>query len=142
MTDAERKLWWHLRRLPMEQGHFRRQATIGHYFVDFACHEKRLVIEVDGSQHGETRGRARDAARTEFLASRGYRVLRFWNNEVLRETRGVMEAIYDVLSRGYESAPPTPTPTPSPPRARARGGRGAGTASDAAERKRAALRQG
>jgi very-short-patch-repair endonuclease len=52
-TDAERKLWWHLRRLPMETGHFRRQATIGPYFVDFACHQKRLVIEVDGSRHGD-----------------------------------------------------------------------------------------
>jgi very-short-patch-repair endonuclease len=55
MTDAERKLWWHLRRLPAERSHFRRQATIGPYFVDFACHEKRLVIEVDGGHHGRAR---------------------------------------------------------------------------------------
>ena len=126
LTDAERKLWWHLRRLPMESGHFRRQATVGPYFVDFACHEKRLAIEVDGSQHAEARRTARDAARTEFLAARGYRVLRFWNNDVLKETRGVMEAIYDALIGTAKSLPPTPNP--SPPRARARGGRGIGSA--------------
>jgi very-short-patch-repair endonuclease len=130
MTDAERKLWWHLRRLPMEQGHFRRQATIGPYFVDFACLEKRLVIEVDGSQHGEARQMTSDIARTDFLASNGYRVLRFWNHEVLRETRGVMEAIYDALIGACEPLPPTPNP--SPPRARARGGRGIGSANGAA----------
>jgi very-short-patch-repair endonuclease len=54
MTDAEKKLWWHLRHFPIEGTHFRRQATIGPYFVDFACHEQRLVIEVDGGQHAET----------------------------------------------------------------------------------------
>jgi very-short-patch-repair endonuclease len=114
----------------MEHGHFRRQATIGPYFVDFACHEKRLVIEVDGSQHGEGRRAALDATRSEFLASRGYRVLRFWNHEVLKETRGVMEAIYDALTGASEPLPPTPNP--SPPRARARGGRGIGSANGAA----------
>jgi very-short-patch-repair endonuclease len=105
MTDAERKLWWHLRRLPMERSHFRRQATIGPYFVDFACHETRLVIEVDGSQHGEAANAVADAERTAFLQSCGYRVLRFWNNEVLMETRAVMEAIYAALNEPPQSAP-------------------------------------
>ncbi len=119
MTEAEQKLWWHLRHLPVEDTHFRRQATIGPYFADFACHHHRLIIEVDGSQHGEARGVRADETRTKFLTSRGYRVLRFWNNEVLEEIDGVMEAIYAALN----SAPPPlpPTPNPSPPREDARG---------------------
>src|SRR3954467_12139696 len=82
-TDAERKLWWHLRRIPVEGTHFRRQATIGPYFADFACHEQRLIVEVDGGQHNQPVHIAADAKRSEDLNSRGYRVLRFWNNEVL-----------------------------------------------------------
>jgi very-short-patch-repair endonuclease len=85
MTDAEKKLWWHLRRLPLDDGHFRRQATIGRYFADFASHRHKLVIEIDGSQHGEPAQLAADAERTAYLNAQGYRVLRFWNNEVLTE---------------------------------------------------------
>jgi len=103
MTDAERKLWRHLRALLGKEFHFRRQATIGPYFVDFACHQKRIVIEVDGSQHMVRVGA--DAARTAFLNSRGYRVLRFWNNDVLQQTEAVMAAIYDALSEDRGSAP-------------------------------------
>ena len=105
MTDAERKLWWHLRRLPIENVHFRRQATIGRYFADFACHRRRLVVEVDGSQHGAPRQHVADAERTAYLQSRGYRVLRFWNNEVLREIDGVMSAIYTALCEPSHAAP-------------------------------------
>jgi very-short-patch-repair endonuclease len=105
MTDAEKKLWWHLRRLPTETSHFRRQATIGPYFVDFACHEKRLIIEVDGGQHGLAANLEADSKRTAFLISRGYRVLRFWNNEVLTQTRSVMEAIYASLHEDTDVAP-------------------------------------
>ena len=103
MTDAERKLWWNLRALLAKEFHFRRQATIGPYFVDFACHQRRIVVEVDGSQH-MTRVRS-DVARTAFLNSRGYRVLRFWNNEVLQQTDAVMAAIYDALCEDRGSAP-------------------------------------
>jgi very-short-patch-repair endonuclease len=71
--------------------------------VDFACHDKKLVIEVDGSQHADRA--AADARRTAFLNSCGYRVLRFWNNEVLRETKSVMEAIYAALCDCGESVP-------------------------------------
>jgi very-short-patch-repair endonuclease len=120
MTDAERKLWWHLRQLPMEKGHFRRQAAIGKYFADFACHTCRLVIEVDGSGHGEDRQVTADAQRTAYLHSQGYRVLRFWNNEVLNEIDSVMSAIYAALHDAAGSAPPTPDP--SPPRASRAGG--------------------
>ena len=93
MTDAERKLWWHLRRLPIEHSHFRRQATIGPYFADFACHERRLVIELDGGGHASEEAIAGDAARTAYLNARGYRVLRFWNNDVLGNIDGVLEQI-------------------------------------------------
>jgi very-short-patch-repair endonuclease len=120
MTDAEKKLWWHLRRLPLESGHFRRQATIGRYFADFVSHQHKLIIEVDGSGHGETTKIASDAERTAYLESRGYRVLRFWNNEVFNEIEGVMTAIYAELNSSADSAPPTPNP--SPPRASRAGG--------------------
>jgi very-short-patch-repair endonuclease len=120
MTDAERKLWWHLRRLPLEDAHFRRQATIGRYFADFACHRYKVVIEVDGSGHGEDRKILADADRTAYLNSRGYRVLRFWNNEVLKDIEGVMSAIYAALCALSDTAPPTPNP--SPPREERAGG--------------------
>jgi very-short-patch-repair endonuclease len=108
MTDAERKLWSRLKGLAVGSSHFRRQATIGSYFADFACHEQRLVIEVDGGQHGEANFIKNDASRTEYLKSQGYRVLRFWNNEVLTNIDGVMSVIYQAL----ENAPPTPSPSP------------------------------
>src|ERR1700674_4805029 len=69
MTDAERKLWWHLRHLTVDNTHFRRQATIGPYFADFACHEKRLVTEVDGSGHGEADQMIADEKKTRSLRS-------------------------------------------------------------------------
>ncbi len=97
MTDAERKLWWHLRHLQNPSAHFRRQATIGPYFADFACHTHQLVIEVDGGQHGEDQHITADARRSEFLTARGYRVLRFWNNEVFNQIDGVMTTIQQAL---------------------------------------------
>jgi very-short-patch-repair endonuclease len=120
MTDAERRLWWHLRRLPIDHSHFRRQATIGPYFADFACHERRLVIEVDGAQHNEPENVVRDAERSAYLRGEGYRILRFWNNEVLTNIDGVMEAILAAMCE-HESSPP---PLPPPHRAKTRGGRG------------------
>ena len=120
MTDAERKLWWHLRRLPVEHSHFRRQATIGPYFADFACHERRLIIEVDGSQHNEPENVARDEERSAYLRTQGYRILRFWNNDVLKNIDNVMEAILAAMCE-HESNPP---PLPPPRRAKVRGGRG------------------
>jgi very-short-patch-repair endonuclease len=129
MTQAEKKLWWQLRQLPLANSHFRRQAAIGPYFADFASHKCRVVIEVDGGGHAEARQMATDKRRTAYLASRGYRVLRFWNNEVLKEIEGVMTLIYDAVHR--HEPPPTPdvdqkktppTPDPSPPRAARVGG--------------------
>jgi very-short-patch-repair endonuclease len=89
-TTAEKKLWWHLHRLSVNGSHFRRQVRLGRYIVDFANHKARLVIEVHGGQHAEN---AADAERTKFIERQGYRVLRFWNNDVLGNIDGVMEVI-------------------------------------------------
>jgi very-short-patch-repair endonuclease len=110
MTTAERKLWWHLRRVAPARSHFRRQATIGPYFADFACHDLRLVIELDGGQHGRADQMLADTVRTEFLSSRGYRVLRFWNNDVLTNIDGVLTVIQSALDDAAGSHPPPPTP--------------------------------
>jgi very-short-patch-repair endonuclease len=109
VTDAEQKLWRQLKRLSLAQSHFRRQATVGPFFADFACHEARLIIEVDGGQHNEAPRAAADAARTAYLTSQGYRVLRFWNNDVLENIDGVLTAIDEALTA---TAPPTPDPSP------------------------------
>jgi very-short-patch-repair endonuclease len=114
VTDAERKIWLHLKRLSSGKSHFRRQATIGPYFADFACHELRLVIEIDGGQHNEPIRVAADVARTAYFNSYGYRVLRFWNNDVLNNVDGVLAAIQNALT---VSASRPPTPDPSPPQA-------------------------
>ncbi|HYI27036.1 MAG TPA: endonuclease domain-containing protein [Bradyrhizobium sp.] len=117
-TEAEKKLWQHLRQPPFKQHHFRRQATIGPYFADFASHQLKLVVEVDGGQHAES---AADERRTSYLASAGYRVLRFWNNDVIENMPGVLQAIDATVdaarTNGSESADRPPTPDPSPPQA-------------------------
>jgi very-short-patch-repair endonuclease len=91
--------------------HFRRQAPIGKYIADFACHSARVVIEVDGGQHNEPRGIDRDDARTAWLESQGYRVVRFWNNDVLSNIEGVMREIGIFL----KSPRTLPSPHPNPP---------------------------
>ena len=109
MTEAEKKLWQFLRQPPFKEYHFRRQATIGPYFADFASHRLRIVIEVDGGQHS---GNAADDRRTSDLVSEGYRVLRFWNNDVLENVSGVLLTIDAAID-----ADRPPTPDPSPPQA-------------------------
>ena len=94
-TDAERRLWHRLRSRQIGGAKFARQDPIGPYVVDFVCREQRLIIEVDGSQHATDE---RDAVRDKWLSDRGYRVLRFWNNDVLANTDGVLEAILAALS--------------------------------------------
>jgi len=101
LTDAERRLWIRLQRRQVEGCKFRRQAPIGPYIVDFLCLSHRLVIEVDGSQHAWHA--SADAARTAWLESQGFAVLRFWNNQVLDETDAVVAAIGDAL-RGRNGA--------------------------------------
>jgi very-short-patch-repair endonuclease len=92
MTDAERKLWQHLRDRQTGSCKFRRQVPIGPYIVDFICFEKGLIVELDGGQHAEQE--EYDAERTKWLQSRGYRVLRFWNNDVMTDVEVVKEEIY------------------------------------------------
>jgi very-short-patch-repair endonuclease len=94
-TEAEDKLWYALReKLPAYKWRF--QVPFHPYYADFACLKARLIIEVDGGQHDEAG--ARDARRTRFLEAKGYRVLRFWNNDVLENPDGVLEAIAISLS--------------------------------------------
>ena len=108
-TEAEKKLWPHLRQPPFKEHHFRRQATIGAYYADFASHQLRIIIEVDGGQRSLGRS---DEARSRYREANGYRVLRFWNNEVLENTPGVLSAIDTAIN-----AERPPTPDPSPPQA-------------------------
>ena len=94
-TDAEKKLWQHLRRYQINGCKFRRQQPIGPYIVDFACVERKLIIEVDGGQHAQQV--EDDNIRTEELQSQGFQVLRFWNNQILREIGSVKALILGVL---------------------------------------------
>jgi len=96
MTPAETKLWAHLRAHRMKNVHFRNQHAIGNYVVDFCAPRRKLIIELDGSQH--LAQSEYDADRTAFLAAKGYRVLRFWNNEVMNNIENVLFAIDLALS--------------------------------------------
>jgi len=104
-TMAEVRLWAHLRRKQLDGFRFRHQHPLGSFIVDFLCPEARLIIEVDGGQHSEDN--AHDFARTEWLEARGYRVVRFWNSDVLSKTEDVLAAILEALR-----ACPPPYPTP------------------------------
>jgi very-short-patch-repair endonuclease len=105
MTDAERHLWSKLRRRFLRHK-IRRQTPIGPYIVDFACFGRKLVIEVDGGQHCAS---AADAVRDQFLRQRGFRVLRFWNHEVLGNLEGVLEVIAAELGEGGEEREEPPS---------------------------------
>ena len=107
MTDAERRLWQHLRKRQQGGYRFRRQHPLGRYVLDFVCLEARLVIEVDGGQHGERV--EDDRLRTEWLVARGFRVVRFWNNEVLNNLEEVKAVIWRALSIDLQ-----PSSQPSP----------------------------
>ncbi len=97
-TEAERKLWAHLRLRQIGSYKFRRQHPIGPYIVDFVCIEKKLIIEVDGGQHDEKK--VYDIKRDKLLEGKGFRVLRFWDNEVLRDIDIVKEVIANELGCG------------------------------------------
>ena len=110
MTDAERLLWRHLRNRELGGWKFRRQYPVTPHIVDFICVDKNIVIEVDGGQHAENEDS--DLQRSAFLNKMGYRVFRFWNNQVLQETEAVLEAIFAILADGKQNSP---SPQPSPP---------------------------
>jgi very-short-patch-repair endonuclease len=93
-TDAERRLWRHLSRRQLHGFKFSRQMPVGPYICDFLCRDRKLVIEVDGGQHADSK---RDDIRTDFLEAEGYRVIRFWNNDVLENMDGVLQTIAEEL---------------------------------------------
>ena len=103
MTEAERRLWQMLRSRQTQGCRFRRQVPIGRFIADFVCYEAKLIVEIDGGQHDPPT--EEEASRTRFLEGEGYRMLRFWNNEVLGNREGVHAAIADALHHA------TPTPT-------------------------------
>ena len=104
-TDAERALWRQLRLWQLEGYKFRRQQPLGRFIVDFVCLEKRVVIELDGGQHAEQK--EYDAERDAWLRAEGFRVLRFWNNEVLKSIEVIKEEILKaVKNTPYLNPPP------------------------------------
>ena len=96
-TEAEKRLWQAVRDRRLGGDKFRRQHPVGPYIADFVCTEKGLIIELDGGQHAERK--VYDAERTRYLEETGYTVIRFWNNEVLQNTEGVLETILRELSQ-------------------------------------------
>jgi very-short-patch-repair endonuclease len=104
MTDAELKLWNELRAHRLMGMGFRRQVPIGSYIADFACAEHSIIIEVDGSQHGNDAAAMYDEVRSEYLRSRGWTVLRFWNDDVLRDIDNVCQHIVIVAGLGGSDA--------------------------------------
>ncbi len=94
-TDAEKCFWNGVRNRQMAGAKFRRQWPIGNYIADFVCLEAKLVVEIDGGQHSEN---ARDEVRTAWLNGQGYRVVRFWNNDVLSNIEGVLERLRALLA--------------------------------------------
>jgi very-short-patch-repair endonuclease len=111
MTEAERRLWYLLRAHRFKEIKFKRQAPIGRYIVDFVSFESSLVVEVDGGQHAESDAGVR---RTRWPADQGFRVLRFWNNEVLNNVSGVLDTILLAIANpspgtSLRDVPPSPT---------------------------------
>ncbi len=102
-TDAEKLLWKHLKSKRLTDTEFRRQQPIGNYIVDFVSFDEKLIVELDGGQHFEDK--KRDQKRDNWFIGEGFKVLRFWNNDVLRNTECVLETIMKEIS---------PSPTPSP----------------------------
>jgi len=105
-TDAERKLWYHLKDRRLAGFTFRRQHPIGHFIVDFVCQEARLIVELDGGQH--TSQIEEDKGRTACLETRGYRVVRFWNNQVFGEIQAVLTVTLHILEADFPSSRPSP----------------------------------
>jgi very-short-patch-repair endonuclease len=110
LTDAERRLWSILRNSKLEGAKFRRQQPIGPFVADFVCQDRRLIIEADGGQHSDS---TVDERRTAFLEQRGYRMLRFWNNDILDNIEGVAGSIAAVLATPHPARASRESPSPS-----------------------------
>ena len=103
-TPAEHRLWQILRAKRLAAYKFKRQLPIDHYIVDFACLQRRLIVEADGGQHADSPD---DARRDAYLTSQGFRLLRFWNNDIFNNEEGVLTSILNALE---QSLSPTPLP--------------------------------
>jgi len=108
-SDAEKRLWRTLRDRQMAGAKFRRQHSLGPYILDFCCPEARLAIELDGGQHAFEKQIRHDEQRSRYLADHGIQELRFWNNEVLENTEGVLEKIWSVLTPALSQGAVTKT---------------------------------
>jgi len=121
-TEPEQVLWRALKQVPVLGSHFRRQVPLGPYIADFACLKARLIIELDGGHHSQDAVAAKDEARTRWLEREGYRVIRFWNAELIENLDGVLDTIYAALYGSPQSeafalpTPPRPDGRPSPSR--------------------------
>jgi very-short-patch-repair endonuclease len=110
LTDAEQKLWRLLRSRQLDHIKFRRQVPLGPWVVDFVSFEERLILEADGSQHA---GSQRDKDRDADLKARGFRVLRFWNNDILMNSSGVLQRILETVEEAPSPRGLRPRPSPS-----------------------------
>ncbi len=110
-TDAERRIWLALRNRRLAGAKFRRQVPIGPYVADFVCLDSKLIVELDGGQHGGPQ----DAVRQQWLEERAFQVLRFWNNEVTTNFEGVLTTIAAHLAPPNSLPPDHPHPGPLPP---------------------------
>ena len=119
-TKAERKLWRLLRQKQLAGFRFRRQQPIGPYIADFFCAPAKLIVELDGGQHSVDDRAAYDRARTRWLASRGYRVLRFWNMDVFKHADSVLEGIEIALRDTPHPSTTARSRTASPSRGEAK----------------------
>jgi very-short-patch-repair endonuclease len=97
LTDAEKVLWKFLRNRQLDSFKFYRQFSVGSFILDFYCPDRKMAVELDGGHHAETRQEMHDGRRTNYLQSKNIHVLRFWNNEVLKNTEGVAEKIREEL---------------------------------------------
>ena len=98
MTDEEKTLWFHLRARRFSGFKFRRQVPINKYIVDFICFSKKLIIELDGSQHLDENNKLNDKLRDEFFNAQGYNILRFYNNQINNELENVLSNIFNQLN--------------------------------------------
>jgi very-short-patch-repair endonuclease len=108
-TEAERLLWAMLRDRRFSAFKFRRQVPIGPFIADFMCYSARMIVEADGGQHSEN---AYDERRTAWLEAQGFRVLRFWNREILTQRREVMDRLFTALSAPSPRSPAASRPLP------------------------------
>ncbi|MDO5609162.1 MAG: endonuclease domain-containing protein [Pseudomonadota bacterium] len=117
MTDAEQRLWYHLRAGRLNGLKFRRQHPLPPYIADFACPAHKLIVEVDGSQHSVDG----DAVRSNYLKGQGWRVIHFWAHDVMQQTEAVLEAILQAVVGVEAGDGPDPDPLPQPLSRRERG---------------------